>query len=195
MIYSFYNRKGDSMEEKKKVGMSGLNWFLSIIGILFFVSFIVLPPIFRSFIDEEVGEEPNTNVVESPSPTSDSSVDKQVNTIKICTKYGDRVDNSYLIQSQNDVILMFAQTDTTHYLEGEDFSSNCDFESSLYQNIPGFYHACRVEGNDMIVESRVQIDDKIPENIPISYDLTQKASELEQQLVTNGFTCEDSENQ
>lgn len=52
--------------EKEKVGITTKNWILSIMGIIIFLCFIILPPVFRTFLKEEVKEEvinPNIPVV------------------------------------------------------------------------------------------------------------------------------------
>ncbi len=178
------------MEQKKKIGMSGLNWALSIIGILFFISIIALPPIFRATIEEEADD-----IVESPTPTPDESEEGEDKILlKVCTKQTDRVETTIALESRNDRVFSFEQIVTTHYQEGEDFIDGCNAEAGLYQDIPNFEHSCTVEGTNTTTTSRVDLTAGLPENIPISYDLSKGEKALEDELTSLGFTCNDSKN-
>ena len=52
------------MKKEKKIGLTLVNWILSILGILLFASFIILPPVFRVVFKKEVKEpEPVEEIV------------------------------------------------------------------------------------------------------------------------------------
>ena len=44
-------------DKKEKVGMSSFNWIMSIFGIIFLSTFIILPPLFRLVLPEKEDEE------------------------------------------------------------------------------------------------------------------------------------------
>lgn len=50
---------------EQKVGLTTINWILSILGIIVLMCFIVLPPVFRTFLQEkpEIPEEPVTQII------------------------------------------------------------------------------------------------------------------------------------
>lgn len=165
------------MSKKKKIGMSGLNWFLSIIGILFFSSLIFLPPLFRAILKDD---NPNLN-----KPIHGS----QITEITICTKTEGTTDTEYIMNSSNDNLEMLAQTITTHHTEEANILETCNIEASYYQGLSGFHHSCRIDGNDMIVESRVQVLEYQDETIPIPFNVREKASTLKSSLMGSGFQC------
>lgn len=166
------------MNEKKKIGMSGLNWFLSIIGLLFFSSLIFLPPIFRALLKED---------------DSSLHLPKQeiVKATTICTKVEGKETTEYIIDSTDDQIDLFAQSISRTYSEKEiEAIENCNKEASLYQGLSGFHHGCRIDEGKIIIESRVQISEYKNEPIPISFNLEEKASVLKTSFLSTGFQCE-----
>lgn len=172
------------MEKKRKVGMSGVNWFLSILGIILFSSIIFLPPIFRAvFQDKDI----------------DSTVKedfKQVKEMTICSKKNSFVDTEYIIDSTNDSVDMFAQSLIYHYDKDDDKAFEvCSDEASRYQGIPGVHHGCRIDEGNMIVESRIQISEYNGEEIPVSFDVKEKASVLKSSFLDAGFQCETKTNE
>ena len=52
------------MKKEEKIGLTPVNWILSIVGILLFASCIILPPVFRAVFKKEVTEKkPEEKVV------------------------------------------------------------------------------------------------------------------------------------
>ncbi len=183
-------------DQGQKIGMSWYNWVFSIFGLLLFLSFIFLPPIFRAFVEDEEtlppASSPSSPVVSSPSPSLD--VSETISTT--CTKSTDEEDSVYFFSSTSDDIQMIALTTTTHYDEVlEEEVSNCTLKNEQYQNIAGLVYECRMEGNDEIVDSRITVKDFLEESVelPISVDWHQKATDLTTFLTEDGFQCESQE--
>ncbi len=176
------------MEKQTKIGMSGLNWFLSILGILIFLSFLVLPPVFRNFLEEE-------DSTPSPSPSSTSVPSQPVSMITTCKRTDVSGEEEYILSSTDDVLEMLAQTKTIyHEVVTEEVVTACNQNVEMYQNIPGFYYSCLIDGNNEVVEARVQLSEYNFSEIPISYPLNDSATALKSMLITDGFQC-DTRNQ
>lgn len=164
------------MNEKKKIGMSGWNWFLSIVGLLFFASLIFLPPIFRAILKED------------SAPLQQQNINKQTTT---CIKTDSKEIIEYIIDSTDDQIDMLAQSISRTYSENDiQAIEDCNKEAGLYQGVAGFYHGCRIDEGKIIIESRVQIKEYQKESIPISFNLDEKASVLKNSFLDVGFQCE-----
>lgn len=173
------------MEQKQKVGMSGLNWFLSIVGILVFTSFIALPPICRSLIEED------SSTGNAPTASAPTKEENGAIVTTVCKKVEIQEETEYLIQSKEDQLVMLAKTTTTHYADDPtNLEENCRIESSLYQGLAGFQYQCRVEGTDAIVESRLQMKDFQNDEIPIPFDVHQTVPKLKDEMTLAGFMCE-----
>lgn len=174
------------MEKEKKVGLTPLNWILCIIGILFFMSFIALPPMFRAFISDEEnigGTTPN-----NPSSTATPVVTKTT----ICTKT--EIDSEeYRIITEGETNKIIAYTNESDYDELDVFNS-CEQEALNFINTTGLYNSCEIKDNKKIITHRITLEDYNEETSPMPFDFKLTNGEITSYLVSLGFSCNEETN-
>lgn len=166
------------MEKEPKVGLSVLEWIICIVGIIVLSSFIVLPPVFRTFVKEKEEEPP---VVITPIQTSCS---KTVESESITMEY------VYFLDGSGENLNMISYTSTGTYanipLEAE---GTCNVNNLNYQNIEGLYYNCRISENKVITESRVTFPNYQGETLPFMINFKREYSLIISNLTQNGFAC------
>ena len=170
------------MDTEKKSGLNGFEIFFCILGILIFLSFIILPPIFRLVIPiedeivEDGAQEPSGEVV-----SLETNCNRQLNNLV----------EDYIIYSKDNVVEMIAITNTQDYdVITEDVAAQCATRTLEYQNINGLYYACSVLDNQIVTNVRVntsQFNPNGPSPITVNYSLGFES--LLQELEQSGFTC------
>ena len=107
------------MDEKKKVGLTSVEWIISIIGIIFLTLVIVLPPVFRVVFKEEI-KEPNNSIqddliVEETEAIDDSNYPKVT-----CTKQNTTSDYiesvNVVLAHQNNLLKILTTTSVKTYM-------------------------------------------------------------------------------
>lgn len=177
------------MEKEKKVGLTPLNWVLCIAGILFLMTFIVLPPMFRAFIKEENNNNNSVNNTQ-PTPNNTSSV---TSITTICTK-SVLEDEEYRIVTENDVNKIIAYTITSDYLE-TDILNSCEQEELNFINSTGLYNSCQITEGKKVITHRITLPDYQETTSPLPFDYKSTKDEIVNYLTSNGFSCNQETNQ
>lgn len=176
------------MKKEKKVGLTPLNWILSIAGIIFFALFIVLPPMFRTFIKSDSGITNNNPSNETNQQTPPMVVTKTT----ICTK--NELDREeYKIISENDVNQIIAYTNESDYDELDVFNT-CEQEVLNFVNAPGLYNNCEIKENKKIITHRITLEDYKETTSPLPFDINSTNQEITSYLVSLGFSCSEGTN-
>lgn len=181
------------MEKGKKVGLSPLNWVLCIAGILFFMSFIALPPMFRAFIPESdnlVNNGSDNNHNNNPIETNKPIVIQTT----ICTK-GETTSEEYQIISEDNKTKLIAYTNESDYNGFDLFSSSCEDESSNFVNVDGLYNGCEIKDNKKIVTHRITLGEYKGGSTIFPFDYKLSSQEIENYLVSIGFSCSKTTNE
>ena len=183
--------------EEKKVGMSFLNWLLSIIGIIILSLIIVLPPIFRIYFPAKEEEEFNSDVVVEVMKCS--IVGKQVDA------HSDDIDVTFrYIQDQIRTYTKHT-VKTYHNIDSyEEDKQSLGRVSSVYSFVSGVEEYSLVPDN---VNMKITISEKYDlglftntnVNIPGSdesvsvvseWSLSDSLNKIRSDLVSDGWTCE-----
>ena len=174
------------MEKEKKVGLTPLNWILCIVGIIFFMSFIALPPMFRAFINDDDnigGTTPNI-----PSPTQKPEVDKTT----ICTK-SETTNEEYRIITEGEATKIIAYTNESVY-DPLDIFNSCDQAVQNFVNVTGLYNNCEIKENKKIITHRITLEDYNEETSPMPFDIKLTNGEITSYLTSLGFSCSEETN-
>lgn len=172
------------MEKEKKVGLTPLNWILCIIGILFFMSFIALPPMFRAFISDEENIGGTTPNIPSPTPV--------VSKTTICTKT--EIDSEeYRIITEGETNKIIAYTNESDYDELDVFNS-CEQEALNFINTTGLYNNCEIKEDKKIITHRITLEDYNEETSPMPFDIKLSNGEITSYLTSLGFSCSEETN-
>ena len=190
------------MKKKEvKVGLSPINWILSILGILIFASFIILPPVFRVVFKEKVKEE--------------IPEEKVIITKMVCTRNNHPVGNhsetnKIEITYHKDSLKTYKKHTTEYFkistsFEEEKISkNNLTTAASLVEGI--VYNLSKDDSNltiniDEEFDLVVFKDDvvKLPETeeevkVTCPYKLNDSATGIISALTTEGYTCTEDTN-
>ncbi len=203
---------------KKIKGLSVLQWFLCVIGILILLSFIVLPPAFRAFLpsspdqgnivdEEENGEsEDGSNDDSSPVEIIDDSQYARI----VCTAY-DESNPSYrdtlgvLLFHENNQLRIVSETLNRVYpLDTKDnealFAQDqlaCRNVSDAYYQTKGFNYECSSGGNsiykvkkfDLATFDPSTVDPDDADDIQTKYQLNQNVQQIVSDLESVGYLC------
>lgn len=172
------------MEKEKKVGLTPLNWILCIVGILFFMSFIALPPMFRAFINDDDNIGGTTPNIPSPTPV--------VSKTTICTKT-EMDKEEYRIITENNINQIIAYTNESDYDELDVFNS-CEQEALNFINTTGLYNNCEIKENKKIITHRITLEDYNEETSPMPFDIKLSNGEITSYLTSLGFSCSEETN-
>lgn len=168
-------------KEEQKVGLSTMNWILCILGIVFFSSFIILPPIFRVVFKEEAPSTPP--VVEQTEKAF--SCFKELEDIEGYKSY------QYTIRGVNNVLNMVAYTENFKYQAlPEGASLECDSLNSMYTGFDGMYYNCQILENEKTTDIRITpstYQGSLP-MVLVPYQ-GETLTTYHEKLVGAGFTC------
>lgn len=178
------------MEEKKKAGVSGLEWFLCITGIIILLSFIAVPPILRIVYSDE-----ETNNIEVDNNEDGSEQESQEPKELKCSKELSGRKEEYIIYETEDKIDLIAITHTRSYdTVTEEIRLQCDNDTAKYQNIEGFYYECTSTETEIITNARITTEILDPNTtIPFSLNYEGGAQNLQLELEQLGFACQGNE--
>lgn len=197
------------MNENKKIGLTTLNWILSIGGIVLLSLFIILPPVFRGVFKEEVviGEkEPAKEEVPVQNNGIDDSSYSKITCVrqKIQADYGE--NNEVILAHENNLLRVYTISSNSTYSlntkENEslftDSNLACTNNKQSLTNIVGFYYNCGVIDNS--VNETVKYDlsifevshlptDKVNLFTP-SYTFNQDVTVVMNLLINDGYACQ-----
>lgn len=182
--------------KEQKVGLTTINWVLSIFGIIILTSFIVLPPVFRTFLQEEKEIIPEPQI--SPILTTtcikdqinyDNYIDKEIYTFKHqdnqILEYSKGINRTYkdpLVyqqEKQSYGVLVTAFSALTGY----DYLATPDDNLSRV-NIMENYNLKTFNPTMIVVPG-----DEVPISITSNYNLNDSMIAAKQELTTNGYFC------
>jgi len=196
------------MNENKKVGLTTLNWFLSISGIIILSLFIILPPVFRTVFKEEVIIEEN-EPVEEKEPVQNNGID-DTNYLKVtCTKQNPLVDynetSQIILSHENNALRILTINSNRTYLNTKESESAytdskllCSSNKDVLSSISGFNYNCDI--TDTNINETIKYDLAVFEvnNLPTdklnlfspNYTLNQDITVIQNLLINDGYTCQ-----
>lgn len=186
--------------KERKVGLTATNWILSILGMLVLSSFIILPPVFRTYMKEEVVEE---------EPKEEIKIGTTIcrNENLVNSNYVDNV--TLLFTHQNQKIQEFTRNTTRTYTDPLMYQE----EKTIYGKyvtafsiINGYEYGATPEDDTSSFQIHEKYDlaifkpttimipgDENPTAITTDYDFNTNITTIKDYLTTNGYTCSDSE--
>lgn len=187
--------------KKQKIGLTTTNWILSILGILVLSSFIILPPVFRTYMKEKVA-------VEEP-PKQEKKIGSTTcrNENLINSNYVDNV--TLLFTHQDGKIQGFTRNTIRTYIDPLVYQE----EKSIYGKyvtafsiISGYEYGATPGDDTSSLQIHEQYDlaifkpttitipgDENPTAITTDYEFNTNITTIKDYLATNGYTCSDSE--
>lgn len=186
--------------KEQKVGLTSTNWILSILGIMVLSCFIILPPVFRNFLKEEVVEEPPKEQVVIGTTTCQNENIKAV----------DYSDNETLVFTyRNQKIQSFTRKTNRTYSDPIVYQEKKLTYGKLvtaFSVISGYEYSATPEDDTSSVRIQEDYDltnfkpttivvpgDENPTAITTSYQLNDDISKVKEYLTTNGYTCVENE--
>ena len=182
--------------KKEKVGISGIELFLSIMGIMFLLSFIILPPVFRVIFKEKIN--PDTLVdelkIETLICTKDNyySEDSKNTSNITMTYYNDKV-RTYEIKEKKEY------TDTTTYATEK---QSLGLLSTAYSLANGIELVVNASDTDLIIttiescspgtfkSTTISLPDVEQEfKINSKYTTIDSVKQIKEDLETDGYKC------
>lgn len=195
------------MENQEKVGMTLLNWILSILGIILLIILIAIPPIFRVVFEEEpVIENKPSNEVEEIKPSEQNKIDDTKYTKITCIKqttHTEYIENTILILAHDNEQLKVLTEDITHtYLLDSKDSESMYTEEKLacknkpeYDSITGFNYSCNTTNDSIETTKKYDLNtfrnttDQLISEVNPSFILNQNITEITTSLISEGYTC------
>ncbi len=186
--------------KKQKIGLSAMNWILSILGILLFSCIIILPPVFRRFIKPEIIEEPPQEEIITATVTCQNENLAGVNYI----------DSEILVFTyQNQKLQGFTRTTNRVYTDSLTYQEQKSVYGkyvTAFSMINGYEYSATPSDDTFSVRIQEKYDltifkpttivipgDENPTAITTSYELNSDISMIEEYLTVNGYTCSDNE--
>lgn len=188
--------------KEQKVGLTSTNWILSILGILVLSCFIILPPVFRTFMKEEVveGEEQLKEEVIIGVTSCQNENIKAVDYIDnetVTFTYNNQKLQSFtrkIIRTYSDSLVY--QEEKANYgklvtafsvINGYEYTATPEDDTSSI-NIQERYDLTSFKPTTIMVPG-----DENPTAITTSYQLNDDISQVKEYLTTNGYTCVENE--
>lgn len=183
-----------------KIGMSGFNWFLSIIGILVLSSFIVLPPLFRILLPEKEKEEP--------------FIDKIVIKTMKCSIKNYLVENHALndeiiFKYYQDQMRSYSRTSENVYTDIDAFDADRQYYGKLstaFSILEGVEYDATPDNVNLtiLINEKYDFGSFSPRTVSIpgeeesidldsDYKLGESVNKIKEDLIALGYTCEDVE--
>lgn len=184
------------MENKEKVGMTKLNWILSIGGIILLVILMFLPPLFRIVFEEkEVIKQDNTTIIDND--TMQEEIDDDIYSKVVCmmqTTNTNYIENyTVTLAHQNNQLEIITEDITHTYLftskEAEE-AYNAEKFSCTSNTITGMIYTCTSNDDTIHTVQKVDLSKTTSDNTVIYYSYHQDISELTTTLTSLGYTCQ-----
>jgi len=184
---------------EEKIGLTPKNWILSILGIIILICFIILPPVFRTYLPEE--KEEIEEPVVAPVLTI-TCLKEQINNEKY-------IDNEkYIIKHQDNKILEYTKETNRTYRDPLVYQQEKQSYGELvtaFSILTGYEYTATPEDNlsqIIIVEDYnlstfnptmiVVPGDTEPTSITSKYQFNDLIINAKQDLSTNGYVCTDN---
>ena len=181
-----------------KIGMSPFNWFLSIVGILILLSFIVLPPVFRLVFPKPEEEAPfvDTIVIKTlKCSVNNRLVEEHVENDIITFKY------------YQDQMRSYSRTKENVYTDIESFDTDRQKYgrlSTAYSILEGVEYDASPDNVNLTISIKEKYDFGLfsPRTVSIpgeeetidldsEYKLGESVDKIKNNLIELGYTCED----
>lgn len=180
-----------------KVGLTPVNWILSIVGILIFACFIILPPTFRALLKEEeiVPELPEEAIIETLSCTKSNIV---------TDNYNESV--TYHFQYYKDVIQIYSRKSERTYNDPLMYESDKQLfgrYASAFSVLSGYKYLVDIVDENYSLTVNEQYDlavfqntviivpgDTVETNVMSEYSKSDSVSQIKSDLTSDGYTCE-----
>jgi len=186
--------------KEQNVGLTSKDWILSILGIIILSCLIILPPLFRTFIKEEVTNDP---VQQDEVIVTTTCKNENITAI-------DYNDNETIIfNHKNQKIQGFSKTTIRTYLDPMVYQEEKLRYGKLVTAlsiIDGYEYGATLEDDNSSVNIQEKYDlvnfkpttvlvpgDEHPTAITTSYQLNDDISKVKNYLSANGYTCIDNE--
>lgn len=178
-----------------KIGMSSLNWILSIFGIVFFLCLIVLPPLFRNLYSKKENLDEKKQIVTEYLTCSinNNATDNYVenNTYKFTYKEDKLYEYTYVSTRTYSSISLFDQDKldlsklTTAYSlsNGTTFTASPN-ETNMTITIRSSYNLNNFKNTNVIIPGST---DKV--EVKSSYNKDEKVSDIKVNLQASGYDC------
>ena len=179
----------------EKIGLTTMNWILSILGILVLSCFIILPPVFRVVFKEEVKEEIpeeiiiKTLICEKNNIITDQYIENSIFTfhyfndrIRIYSKESNRTYNDSVIYA-NDKQQFGRYVAAFSILSGYGYSIDPDDDHYIIK-INEKYDLGLFQPTVITVPG-----DTLATSIDSTYTLNDSVSNIQHQLVNDGYIC------
>ena len=186
--------------KEQKAGLTAINWILSILGILILCCIIVLPPVFREFMKEEVVEEPPKVEVKVRTTTCQNenipAIDYADNETLVFTHKNQKIQEftrntirTYLdpLVYQEERLTYGKLVTAFSIISGYEYSAAPNDDTSSV-HIQENYNLTEFKPTTIVVPG-----DENPTAITTSYQLNENISALKEFLTANGYTCVDNE--
>ena len=186
--------------KKQKIGLSAFNWILSILGILLLSCIIILPPVFRKFMNPEVVEEPPQEEVITATTTcqkenlvgtnyTDSEIlsfTHQNQKLQEYTRTIHRTFTDSLIYQEQKLIYSEYVT-AFSMINGYEYSATPS-DDTFSMRIQEKYDLTTFKPTTIVIPG-----DENPTAISASYELNSDISTIKENLIATGYTCSDNE--
>ena len=185
---------------EQKVGLTTMNWVLSILGIIVLTCFIVLPPVFRTFLKEEIEipEEPTTQLI-----LTTTCQKEQIN-------YANYVDNEvYTFKHQDNKIIEYTKEIKRVYRDPIQYQQEKQSYGELvtaFSIVNGYEYAASPDDNESVVNIMETYNlktfqptmivipgDTEPTPIISEVELNDNITNTTPTLTTNGYVCSSNE--
>lgn len=190
------------MESKQKVGMTKLNWILSIGGIIILLVLIALPPVFRIVFEEKENVNTSKDNIK-PDDTSNkpdtSDIDDTNLSKVICmiqTTDDDYIENYTITLAHQDKLLEMFTEDITHtYLFDSKESESKYAQGKLAcnttnTNANGLLYTCRATDDTIQTIKKVDLSKATSADSKISLTYHQNIDDITTNLTNSGYTCQ-----
>ena len=191
------------MENKQKVGMTKLNWILSIGGIIILLILMALPPVFRIVFEEKENISPSKDNIKpddtSNKPDSSADIDDTNLSKVICmiqTTDDDYIENYTITLAHQDKLLEMFTEDITHtYLFDSKESESKYAQEKLAcnttnTNANGLLYTCRATDDTIQTIKKVDLSKATSTDSKISLTYHQNIDDITTNLTNSGYTCQ-----
>ena len=173
------------MKNQEKVGLSPINWFFSIFGLLICLLLIILPPVFRRVFKEEIKEEPPKEEKKKTFSCSKNLV----------LENGENHSYQYILGATGDVLETIAYTETANYIEvNQEAVDLCNLNNETYSSQAGIYFSCSISELSITTDARITVGAYLNAIPPFmeSFD-NQTLTTYQELLTSSNFVCNEGE--
>lgn len=197
----------------KKIGLSKLEWTLSILGIVLLLLLMILPPVFRIVFEEELPDvKPATPDVKDDTIKKEPEIDDSSYTKISCMKQTPNASyvevSSIILSADNELLKVYTDSVVnTYYLNSKDSESlyaeaklECSNVSDNFYQVGGLNFNCSSSEDTVSFTTKYDLSKFVPTTVinkenkqtkfESSYVLDQNVEEIKASLITDGYTCQ-----